>query len=118
MTKPNSKKNLSRMSWLLKGIMLACLLVTLSSEQLKAQQSLPPPGPSGIIYLDKFEQDNLAAMIKECDLTKKNLKSFEKAYEICSNKDELTPAWWQTTLGVTGISVGAFALGLLVGALK
>lgn len=117
MTKPGFKKNLSRMSLQLKGITLAFLLVTLSSEQLRAQ-SLPQPGPSGIVYLDKFEQDNLAKLIKECDLTKKNLKSFEKAYEICSNKDEFTPAWWQTTLGVTGISVGAFALGFFVGALK
>lgn len=117
MTKQNSKKSLLRMSWLLKGITLGFLLVTLSSEPLKAQ-SLPQPGPSGILYLDKFEQDNLAKMIKECDLNKKNLNSYQKAYEICSNKDELTPAWWQTTLGVTGISVGAFALGILVGSLK
>lgn len=72
---------------------------------------LPQAGPAGIMYLEKQEQSKLADFIKQCELDKKNLKSYEKAYTVCAEKNELSPQWWQTPAGVAGI----FILGLLAG---
>lgn len=67
------------------------------------------------MYLQKEEQEGLAKFIKQCELDQKNLGSYQKAYEVCATKNQLTPEWWQTTPGVAGISVAAFVLGILAG---
>lgn len=74
---------------------------------------IPEPQPSGFVSLDRHEQAELAKFIKQCSLDKKNVATYKEQYEICADKHELSPQWWQTGYGVAGI----FILGLLTGAL-
>jgi hypothetical protein len=85
----------------------------MSSQAFSQEVRLPEPQPSGFIHLDKQEQKELATFIKQCSLDKKNVETYKRQYDICADKNELSPQWWQTSYGVTGI----FILGLVAGAL-
>lgn len=111
MEKQGWKKNWLKMSLKMSVSTVVAVMLMLSNQT--QAETFPEPGPSGILYLDKFEQQSLAKTLKECSLARRNLDSYKKAYDICATRDELSPAWWQTYYGVSGI----FVLGILTGVL-
>ena len=98
-------------------------LILLMMPLAKAKDSLKIPNlapnhPNGLLYLDKQRQNHLAKYIKNCQLVKKDLDSTKAAYQVCTNKNELAPAWWQSPIGIVGIAVlslaGGYALGTAI----
>lgn len=93
--------------------LLAAVMLMSSNLSHSQEVRLPEPQPSGFVSLDKGEQAELAKFIKQCSLDKKNVATYQRQYEICAEKHELTPQWWQTPYAMGGI----FILGLFVGGL-
>lgn len=84
-----------------------------SSQSFSQEVKIPEPQPSGYVSLDRYEQAELAKFIKQCSLDKKNVSTYQRQYEICAEKHEIAPQWWQTPYAIGGI----FILGLVVGGL-
>jgi len=105
------------MTWLWSVSFLVAMTPTSSKASLTEAVNLSPQ-PSGFVQLDKREQGELAKFIKQCTLAEKNLTSYEKAYKICSEQHDISPAWWQTSWGIGGIAFSALAIGFLAGVTK
>jgi len=69
---------------------------------------------SNTLQLNETDQSNLAAFIKSCELSNKNLETTTKAYRKCSDSKRVKDAFWQTPLGVITIGLSSFLLGTLV----
>ena len=82
------------------------LLVAVMLTSLKVSANEIPE----VLVLQKNEQTELAKYIKQCEVDKKNLNSYQGAYQVCMDRKVLSPEWWQTPAGAAGLVV----LGMVI----